>query len=129
MATIEAMLIVWNSVRDQGMRHRPNSTIYQEAYHNAKSNAVVQDAFLGRGTASPYLTNFNHMGFRRDENAPKVVSDDLMRSVGPSRAPRTARQKHRRKIHKMIYKDHFDAKDEEELQKQSQGIRESEVKL
>ncbi|KAM5348918.1 hypothetical protein ACJ41O_008741 [Fusarium nematophilum] len=155
------------SVRDQGLRHRPNSTIYQEAYHNANCNAVVQDAFLGRGTATPYLAIFNHMGLRRDENAPKVVSDELMCAIGPSSdvrrleeevkkmkadleekygrissAPkedqsryarkreelRTARQKHRRKVFKMIYKDHFDAKDEEELQKQLQGIREPEVK-
>lgn len=153
------------SVRDQGLRHRPNSTIYQEAYHNANCNAVIQDAFLGRGTKTPYLAIFNHMGLRRDERAPKVVSDDLMGAIGPNRdvrrlegevesiktsleekygrvsvAPaeeqaiytrkrgelRTARQKHRRKVFKMIYKDYFHAKDEEELQKQLQGIREPE---
>lgn len=107
------------------------------------------------------------MGLRRDENAPKVVSDELMGAIGPSgdvrrleeeleklktalegkhgrisSAPeedqsryarkreelRRARQKHRRKVFKMIYKDHFDSKDEEELQKQLQGIREPEVK-
>ncbi|RYO82366.1 hypothetical protein DL766_004754 [Monosporascus sp. MC13-8B] len=129
------------SVRDQGLRHRPNGTIYQEAYHNANCNAVVQDAFLGRGTATPYLSIFNHMGLRRDENAPKVVSDELMCAIGPSsdvrrleeevkkmKADLEEKQKHRRKVFKMIYKDHFDAKDEEELQKQLQGIREPEVK-
>ncbi|KID86783.1 FluG domain-containing protein [Metarhizium guizhouense ARSEF 977] len=132
------------SVRDQGMRHRPNSTIYQEAYHNVKSNPAVQDAFLGRGTASPYLAIFNHVGLWRDENAPKLFRTThafhwskqsrgrrLEEEVETIKAalPRTARQKHRRKVHKMIYKDHFDAKDEEELQKQSQGIQEPEVKL
>ncbi|KAI0113277.1 hypothetical protein F4814DRAFT_449726 [Daldinia grandis] len=62
------------SVRDQGMRHKANSTVYQEYYNNARMNAVVQDAFqdafLGRGTQSPYLAIFNHMGLRLDENAP-----------------------------------------------------------
>jgi hypothetical protein len=100
------------------------------------------------------------MDLRRDERAPKVVSDDLMGAIGPNRdvrrlegeaerikarleekhgrvsaAPgeeqavytrkrgelRTARQKHRRKAFKMIYKDYFQAKDEEELQKQLRG--------
>ncbi|EEU40131.1 uncharacterized protein NECHADRAFT_76100 [Fusarium vanettenii 77-13-4] len=141
------------SVRDQGLRHRPNSTIYQEAYHNANCHAIVQDVFLGRGTATLYLAISNHIGLRRDENAPKVVSDELMCDIGPSSdvrrleeevkkmkadleekygrissAPkedqsryarkreelRVARQKHRRKVFKMIYKDHFDARDEEE---------------
>ncbi|KPM35096.1 hypothetical protein AK830_g11476 [Neonectria ditissima] len=112
------------SVRDQGLHHRPNSTIYQEAYHNTNCDTVVQDAFLGR-----------------DENALKVVSDELMYAIGPSsdvrrleeevkkmKADLKEKQKHQRKVFKMIYKDHFDAKDEEELQKQLQGIREPEAK-
>jgi hypothetical protein len=51
-------------------------------------NAVVQDAFLGRGTQSPYLAIFNHMGLRLDENAPKGVPDEMMRMIGPSAAVR-----------------------------------------
>ncbi|RYP65850.1 hypothetical protein DL771_008079 [Monosporascus sp. 5C6A] len=88
MSTVEVIQAVSTSVRDQGLHYRPNSTVYQEAYHNARSNAVVQDAFLYRGTASTYLAIFNHMGLRRDENAPKVVSDELVRSIGPSSAER-----------------------------------------
>ncbi|KAI8723207.1 hypothetical protein NCS52_00176100 [Fusarium sp. LHS14.1] len=138
-------------VRNQGLRHRTNNTIYQEAYHNTDCNSVVEDVFPGRGTATPCLAIFNHMGLCRDENAPKVVSDDLTCDIGPSsdvrrleekvkkmkadfeeksarEELRAARQKHQRKVFKMIYKDHFDAKNEEELQKQLQGIREPEVK-
>lgn len=46
-------------------------------------NAVVQDAFLGRGTESPYLNILNHIGLQYDENAPTEVPDEFMRAVGP----------------------------------------------
>jgi hypothetical protein len=55
-------------------------------------NAVVQDAFLGRGTQSPYLAIFNHMGLRLDENAPKRVPDEMMHMIGPSAAVRRLEQ-------------------------------------
>lgn len=48
-------------------------------------NAVVQDAFLGRGTNSPFLALLNHMGLRMDENAPKLVSDDIMEIIGSNK--------------------------------------------
>ena len=44
---------------------------------------------------------------------------------------RTAGQKHRRKVFKMVHKDYFGSKDEEELQKQLQGsesLRSSETR-
>jgi hypothetical protein len=126
-------------------------------------NAVVQDAFLDRGTKSPYLAILNHMGLRLDENAPKRVSDEMMRAIGPNAAVRrleqqmealqaelrlkygrpsratgddkrryeslqarlsAARQRHRRKVFRVIYADHFVESDENELQKQLQGIHE-----
>lgn len=116
---------------------------------------MVQDAFLGHGTKSPYLAILNHIGVRSDEDASKVVPPEVIEMVGPdstvrrlqrelddlestlrgrySRASRalpdeyrgfkdkqnqlrTARQKQRRKIFNMIYRDHFDAKDEEEFE-------------
>lgn len=72
------------SVRDQTLRHRPQSSIYADAYHNARVNAVVQDAFLGRGTNSPYLAIMNHMGLRCDSAAPTTVPDELIQIIGPS---------------------------------------------
>lgn len=74
------------------MRHRPNSSVYQVFYHNALMNAVVQDAFLDRGTKSPYLAILNHMGLRLDENAPKRVSNEMMRAIGPNAAVRRLEQ-------------------------------------
>ncbi len=149
------------------MRHKPNSTVYQEHYHNAMMHAVVQDAFLNRGTASPYLAILNHMGLRLDENAPKRVSDEMMREIGPSATVRKlekqmealqtelqqkygrpsramdldkqryerlqaklsrARQRHRKKVFRLIYAEHFVQDDEDELQKQLQGIHEPVVR-
>jgi hypothetical protein len=47
-------------------------------------NAVFQDAFLGRGTKSAYLAILNHISsLQSDENAPKAVSDEFMRLIGP----------------------------------------------
>ncbi|KAJ2902465.1 uncharacterized protein MKZ38_000594 [Zalerion maritima] len=134
------------SVRDQGLRHKANSTIYQEAYHNSRTNAVVQDAFLGRGTQSPYLAIFNHMGLRLNENAPKGIPDEMMRTIGPSTAIRRLEQKmdelqaelrekygrpsqsvgddKKRKVFRKIYRDFFAESDKKELQKQLQGIHE-----
>ncbi len=60
--------------------------MYQKYYHNRRMNAVVQDAFLGRGTKSPYLAILNHIGLVCDENAPRSVSDEFIAAVGPSQA-------------------------------------------
>ncbi len=70
------------------MRHKADSGVYQKYHHNSRMNAVVQDAFLSRGTESPYLAVLNHMGLRRDENAPKAVSEEEMCVIGPSSAIR-----------------------------------------
>lgn len=59
--------------------------------------------------------------YGRISSAPDAERKDYIHKQNDLRA---ARQKH-----KMIYKDHFDAKGEEELQKQSQGIQEPEAKL
>ncbi|OAA36114.1 FluG domain-containing protein [Beauveria brongniartii RCEF 3172] len=130
-------------------------------YHSALMNAVVQDAFLGRGTHSPMLTILNQMGLFCDEDAPQFVPDQLMDEIGPSRAVdrleqeiermrvsltaeygrpsnattaertkyekiqgslRAARQKHRRNIEKLIRKEHFKRKNDEELQNQLHSI-------
>ncbi|KAK3940096.1 hypothetical protein QBC46DRAFT_364385 [Diplogelasinospora grovesii] len=71
------------SIRDQGTRYRPNSTVYQRYYTNAMRNAMSQDASLGRGTESPYLDILNHLGLQYDENALTGVSDETMRMIGP----------------------------------------------
>ena len=71
------------------MRHKGGTNVYQDHYHSAMMNAVVQDAFLGRGTKSPYLAILNHMGLRSDEDAPKGVPDEVMNVFGPDRTTRS----------------------------------------
>ncbi|KAJ2903748.1 hypothetical protein MKZ38_009400 [Zalerion maritima] len=71
------------SIRNQAARHKPNSTIYERYYHNVRMNAVPQDAFMERGTTSPYLAVLNHLGVICDENAPTNVPDELMQAIGP----------------------------------------------
>ncbi|KAH7010785.1 uncharacterized protein B0I36DRAFT_356404 [Microdochium trichocladiopsis] len=44
---------------------------------------AIDDAFLGRGTKSPYLAIFNQLGLQIDEDAPTVVTDEMMRFLGP----------------------------------------------
>jgi len=56
--------------------------VYQRYYHNAKINAVSQDAFLGQGTHSPYLDILNYISLLCDENAPIGVPDEFMRVIG-----------------------------------------------
>jgi len=56
-------------------------------------NAVVYDAFLGRGTQTPYLAIFNHMDFRLNEKAPKGVPDEMMRMIGSNAAVQRLKQK------------------------------------
>lgn len=44
--------------------HRPNRNAYEKFYYGAHMNAVIQDAFLGHDTASPFLAKPNHIGPR-----------------------------------------------------------------
>ncbi len=122
--------------------------MYQKYYHNRRMNAVVQDAFLGRGTKSPYLAILNHIGLVCDENAPRSVSDEFMAAVGPNQAImdleeelvdliaagddegitrvrsqlRAARQKHRRETVAAVRTTHFKERNAQELDRQMQGI-------
>jgi hypothetical protein len=76
------------SIRNQAARHKPNSAVYERYYHNVRMNAVPQDAFMDRGTTSPYLAVLNHLGLICDENAPTTVPDEIMQAVGPDTATR-----------------------------------------
>jgi hypothetical protein len=76
------------SVRDQTLRHKPDSSVYQKHHHNTKVNAAVRNAFLGRGTKSLYLAILNHIGLYCDENAPRTVPEEVVRAIGPDRTVR-----------------------------------------
>lgn len=46
--------------------------------------AVFQDAFLGRGTQSPYIAIFNYM-MRFDENVPKKLPPEALAAIAPGK--------------------------------------------
>ena len=71
------------TIRNQGARHKHGSSTYQNTYLNRRINAVVQDAFLRRGTKSPYLNVLNHLGLKCDEGAPTTVYAEIMEAIGP----------------------------------------------
>ncbi|KAH7016021.1 uncharacterized protein B0I36DRAFT_377759 [Microdochium trichocladiopsis] len=71
-----------STVRRQVARHKDDGT-FQDFYNNSRTNVVTQDAFLGRGTRSPYLAIFNQLGLQIDEEAPTTVTDEMMRFIGP----------------------------------------------
>ena len=53
-----------------------------------KMNAVFQDAFLGRDTASLYLTIINHIGLIYDETMPIALHNETVEVIGADGATR-----------------------------------------
>ena len=47
--------------------------------------AVLQDAFMERGTTSPYVSILTNLGLICDENAPTTVPDEVMDEVPDAR--------------------------------------------
>ena len=45
-------------------------------------SAVPQDAFMERGTTSPYLTILHYLGLICDENVPTSVPDEVIDAIG-----------------------------------------------
>lgn len=64
-----------NAVRDQVMRHNPNSALHNAAYINEKVKFDVQSAFLERPSKHGLLRALTHMSLTRDPRAPKSVVD------------------------------------------------------
>ena len=64
-----------NAVRDQVMRHNPNSALHNAAYINEKVKFDVQSAFLERPSKHGLLRALTHMSLTRDPRAPKSVAD------------------------------------------------------
>ncbi|KAI0122056.1 hypothetical protein F4814DRAFT_438190 [Daldinia grandis] len=123
-------------IRDQVARHRLNSAIYQRYYANAIRNAIFQDAGLGRGTESPYLTILNHLGpdntirqLEREYNSTSATGDDHKMRKQKANELRAARQRWRRKVAGLLRKDHFEGMNKTELDRQLRGIHEPQQPL
>ncbi|KAG4430257.1 hypothetical protein IFR05_014253 [Cadophora sp. M221] len=72
-----------DAVRDQVMRHNPNSAVYNGAYINERVRFDVQSAVLERPSADGVLRMLTHMSLMRDPRAPIHVPDDVLAALPP----------------------------------------------
>ncbi|TVY90451.1 hypothetical protein LAWI1_G007273 [Lachnellula willkommii] len=70
-----------NAVRDQVMRHNPNSAVYNGSYINERVRFDVQSAVLERPSADGVLRMLTHMSLMRDPRAPVHVPDDVLAAL------------------------------------------------
>ena len=70
------------AVRDQIMRHNPNSDIFN-AYLNEKVRFDVQAAFLERPSTDWLTRAFTHMSLTADPRAPTDVPKEIMDALPP----------------------------------------------
>jgi hypothetical protein len=71
------------AVRDQVLRHNPNSGIFCGSYINEKVRFIVQDAVLDQPTDAGFLRAFTHMGLTCDPRAPAVVPQEVLDALLP----------------------------------------------
>ncbi|KAH6704125.1 hypothetical protein BKA61DRAFT_739939 [Leptodontidium sp. MPI-SDFR-AT-0119] len=75
--------VVDHAVRDQVMRHNPNSAVYNGAYINERVPFDVLSAVLERPSADGILRMLTHMSLMRDPRAPIHVPDDVLAALPP----------------------------------------------
>lgn len=71
------------AVRDQIMRHNPQSGIFCGSYINEKVRFIVQDAVLDQPTDAGFLRAFTHMSLTCDPRAPANVPRDVIDALPP----------------------------------------------
>ncbi|TVY12529.1 hypothetical protein LARI1_G009432 [Lachnellula arida] len=72
-----------DAVRDQVMRHNPNSAVYNGSYINERVRFDVQSAVLERPSADGVLRMLTYMSLMRDPRAPVHVPDDVLAALPP----------------------------------------------
>ncbi|KAF7944137.1 hypothetical protein EAE96_010541 [Botrytis aclada] len=71
------------AVRDQVMRHKAMSGVYNGAYINERIRFDVQSAVFERPSADGVLRMLTHMSLMRDPRAPVVVPNDILAALPP----------------------------------------------
>jgi len=71
------------SVRDQVMRHNPQTRVFCGSYINKKVRFIVQDAVLNQPTDAGFLCAFTHMSLTCDLRAPVDVPDEVIKALPP----------------------------------------------
>lgn len=71
------------AVRDQVLRHNPQTGVFCGSYINEKVRFVVQDAVLDQPTDIGLLRAFTHMSLTCDPRAPTTVPDEVLATLPP----------------------------------------------
>ncbi|ELR03151.1 hypothetical protein VC83_09677 [Pseudogymnoascus destructans] len=71
------------AVRDQILRHNPQTGVFCGSYINEKVRFIVQDAVLDQPTDSGFLRAFTHMSLTCDPRAPQTVPDNVRDALPP----------------------------------------------
>ncbi|KAG9244780.1 hypothetical protein BJ878DRAFT_479840 [Calycina marina] len=85
------------AVRDQVMRHNPNSAVYNGSYINERVRFDVESAVLERPSTDGVLRMLTHMSLMRDPRAPIHVPDDVLAAL-PSDQGITALEQEREQL-------------------------------
>jgi len=71
------------AVRDQIMRHNPNTGVFSGSYINEEVRFIVQDAVLDQPTNVGFLRAFTHMSLTCDPRAPTTVPKEILDTLPP----------------------------------------------
>ncbi|KAG4032660.1 hypothetical protein MFRU_006g01280 [Monilinia fructicola] len=89
------------AVRDQVMRHNPQTGVFCGSYINEKVRFIVQDAVLDQPTNVGFLRAFTHMSLTCDPRAPIDVPNEILKALPPD--PEIMELTIERKAHKKQY--------------------------
>jgi len=71
------------AVRDQILRHNPQTGVFSGSYINEKVRFIVQDAVLDQPTDTGFLRAFTHMSLTCDPRAPQTVPKEVRDALPP----------------------------------------------
>jgi hypothetical protein len=71
------------AVRDQILRHNPQTGVFCGSYINEKVRFIVQDAVLDQPTNISFLRAFTHMSLTCDPRAPQTVPEEVRDALPP----------------------------------------------
>jgi hypothetical protein len=71
------------AVRDQVLRHNPQTGVFCGSYINEKIRFIVQDAMLDQPTDAGLLRAFTHMSLTCDPRALKEVPEEVLSTLPP----------------------------------------------
>jgi hypothetical protein len=113
------------SVRDQVIRHNPQTGVFCGSYINEKVRFIVQDAVLDQPTDAGFLRAFTHMSLTCDPRAPVDVPDEVMKALPPD--PEIIELTREREEHRKTYR--FFSRAPPEIREECEQLRRQIVSL